>query len=234
MKNPEVCVWKKIYRKEKPVLSTDREEFEKLMKTLCAAFNTPPTPVRIDSYWRAFHRQTLAEFAHLVDVALDEEAELTAMPTVPELRALRHRQRRTTFVQPAQPQDERDHLQFFGNRMLLKLMLLSGGLGSTAKFVPGTGMVGAQASPLLTELREQLKLIVEWFREGVLVEDESATPKYFVELVERAFAKSVPITLAVKAEWAKFCEDPAGSKPFPAYMARNLDPKPQQQLLPAA
>lgn len=209
-----------MFRKGNPVLSTDRQEFDTLMATLCAAYNTPPTAARKDSYWRAFGKQTLVEFAHLVDQALEYE-DFDGMPTVPQLRKLKYR-RPAGLVVAQQAKDERDTLQRFGNRMLLKLIVLSLGLGSTGKFVPGHGIVNAQPSALLSALREELQAIIEWFRHGVAEEDDAATPKYFVDLVHRAFCRHTKISDAVMAEWMKFCTEPEGSLPFPAYMVRDM------------
>lgn len=217
------------------MLSTDREEFEKLMKTLCAAFNTPPTPVRIDSYWRAFHKRTLAEFAHLVDNALDEDSEVADMPTVPHLRALRHVKRRT-FVQPQRPADDRDTLLFFANRLILKLMLacggMGGGLGSTGRFVMGEGIKDSVASPLLLQVRQAVLTLVDWFSPGVQEGDENATAALFIEMLERAIGGLMVIPPVALKAWHGIAESDDGKVPFPPYMARGYKPLPQLELVP--
>lgn len=74
--------------------------FERVFNRLCAGFNTPPTDVRRDAYWRSLRKLAVLEVAGLVDMALAEST-FTSMPTVGQLWEL-HRKNSEPYA-PAIP-----------------------------------------------------------------------------------------------------------------------------------
>lgn len=70
------------------MLADDREEFDRQVSILCAAFSVPMGD-RGDALWRAFSRLSLAEFGRIVDAAVSPDCEIERMPTVSQLWKLR-------------------------------------------------------------------------------------------------------------------------------------------------
>lgn len=202
------------------------------MARLCAAYNTPPTPARKDAYWRAFGKKTLAEFARMVDLALDAD-DIDGMPTVPQLRRLRYRQP-AGMVVATQAKDDRDKLLHFANRLCFALMLDSGGFGSKGAFRPGEGdsFADAQPSSALTRIREATLALVEWFSEPVLEGDTTATAAAFIEQYTRAVSGIVHVPAVTLKRWRELAERPEAQEPLPAYMARDFKSRPQLELAP--
>lgn len=50
----------------------NRAEFEQHLKRLCAGFNVPATPERVDAYWSGLARMNLSAFMRAVEFALGE------------------------------------------------------------------------------------------------------------------------------------------------------------------
>lgn len=80
--------------------ATDREEFNRHMSILCAAFDVPVGD-RPESYWRAFNRLSLVGFVRMVEAACGPDADFKRIPTVPQLWGLRKAAR--TAAAPAMP-----------------------------------------------------------------------------------------------------------------------------------
>jgi hypothetical protein len=68
--------------------TSDRPEFDAQLARLCAAYNVPATPERLDGYWTAFRNLSLLEFARIIEAALGEQGP-ERMPTVPALWGIR-------------------------------------------------------------------------------------------------------------------------------------------------
>lgn len=200
------------------MLSTDRVEFDGAIQLLCSGFRTPPTQARKDAYWRGFSKTTMVEFVRLVDIAL-EHWEGHDAPTVPELRALKYRQRASVDTAQTRVQaDERDTLVWFANRLILRLL-----------FGRQTGF-GAQP---LAQVRQAVLSLVDWFSPGVLEGDDAATPASFIELLTKAIRPLVEMPREVIADWDRIAALPGSQEPFPAYMARDYQPvQPQLELAP--
>jgi hypothetical protein len=64
--------------------STERPEFTALLGALCAGFNQPVTPERIEGYWRGLSNMQLPAFERVVDYALGETGP-DKLPTAPQL-----------------------------------------------------------------------------------------------------------------------------------------------------
>jgi hypothetical protein len=224
--------------------ATDREEFEAQLAILCAGKDVPVTQARKDAYWRGMGRLTLAQFARCVDYALSEWSE-EGMPSTSQLWSI-HRGFRTrpgTAALLATPDDTRDHLLFFANRMFLRHIQSRGGLGSTGRFVPAYGMVDCKPSEELIAARAAVRDLVDWFSGPVLEGDSDATPAEFIRQFIENLDKVSPITAETRAFWEGNRAMPQSLIPFPRHMGRELDsryarndrlmPRGQQQALPA-
>lgn len=66
----------------------DVSQFELQLRTLCAGFNVPPTPERLEAYEKAFGKLNAAMWARMVEHCL-AEAGPNRMPTVRELWDIR-------------------------------------------------------------------------------------------------------------------------------------------------
>jgi hypothetical protein len=199
----------------------DRESFEKLFARLCAAFDTPPTPVRRDAYFQGFSRFSLAQFERCVDLAIGDD-ELDRMPTVPQLRRQSKRHGASERADPQPPTDARDHLEFFANRLLLQHVASRGGLGSSGRFVMGRGLVDCKASPELQACLRAKRSIVDEFASYVREGDELATPAEFMRAWSIVLRKVSKVDDALLAHWGETAQRPALQQPFPAHMAREL------------
>lgn len=88
------------------MISTDRDQFEAHLGILCAAFDKPPGD-RVDAYWKAMQRMTIAEFARAVEFAIGENGP-RKMPSTGALWDIRNNLRRgpavpTQELLPMQP-----------------------------------------------------------------------------------------------------------------------------------
>jgi hypothetical protein len=198
--------------------SADREEFESQLGKLCAGYNLPVTTHRRDAYWSGLGKMSLAQFARCVDYAISEEGP-EDLPT-PKWVWRIHRSLRSrgaviaTLDQP--PEDTRDHLLHYANRMFLRHLASRGGVG--AELLAGR-----------TVVRE----LVEWFSEPVLEGDEDATPAEFIRQFMLGLDRVSPITPDSRAAWEEMRSQPLARIPFPAYMGRPLEGRPRQELLSA-
>ena len=203
------------------MLSTDRTEFDAQLEILCAGYDRP-VGNRSEAYWKACAKMSLIEFARIVEHAISPDGP-TKFPSTHDvwdiLKKLRTESRRRTIEQP---QDARDHLEFYGNRLLLRHMGDRRGLGSMGKFVPGHGLVDCGASAELLDCRRAMKAVVDWFTEPVRDDADDATPAAFIESAMKAIAAVSIITPATIREWSTQMQDPAAHVPFPAWMARPL------------
>jgi hypothetical protein len=203
------------------MLSTNRDEFAAQMRILCDGFNVP-LGERVDAYFKGCAKMSLIEFARVVAHALGEDGP-EKIPNTGQvwkiLHTLKARARAQTFEQP---QDTRDHLEYYANRLLLRHMGNRLGLGSRAKFVPGHGLVDAVASAELSACRKVTRALVDWFTQPVREGADDATPAAFIESFIRALAAVSVITPATLREWAAQLKDPAAQVPFPPWTARPL------------
>lgn len=109
--------------------SSEREEFETHLGTLCAGFNVPMTELRTDAYWRGLQQMSALQFARVVEHALSERGP-ERIPTVPQVWNL-HRELRRTARAPApspssSPPPAFDSFHAFGQRCLLRFLSAAG------------------------------------------------------------------------------------------------------------
>lgn len=76
----------------------ERDEFNRQVTILCAAWNVPLGD-RADTLWRAFYKLELVEFARIVDFAMSAEAEIEKFPTVSQLWRCRKSMRGSPIAQ---------------------------------------------------------------------------------------------------------------------------------------
>lgn len=203
------------------MLSTDREEFAAQMRILCDGFNVP-LGERVDAYWKGCASMSLIEFARCVEYALGEDGPEKIPNTAQIWKLLRKLKNRSQSQVIEQPKDTRDHLEFYANRLLLRHLGDRHGLASTAKFVPGYGIVNATSSGELLACRKVVQALVDWFTEPVREGADDATPAAFIEAFIAALAMVSVITPASLREWNEQMKLPAAQLPFPPSMARPM------------
>ena len=196
--------------------------FSEAFGKLCGAFNTPPTKPRREAYWQGFLSGSVAQFERQVNLAI--EADLDDMPTVSQLRKLRPPS--VPRIVTAAPQDSRDHLEFYANRLLLRHIGNRKGLGSVGTFVPGRPVIDCVASPELAACRDAVRALVAYFVEAVREGAEDATPEQFIASFIAAIGPVSQIAPQTLIAWSAQCEEPAAKIPFQAWMARQLPPAP--------
>ena len=213
--------------------STDRDEFESLLKKLCAGFDVPLGD-RFEAYWTGLAKMSLIEFSRCIDYALGEEyAQAHAdpkrrapMPTTGQIWLIRRQLKRAgqSFLLPPKPKPDRnkgpDNLVFFANRLLLSHIADRGGLKSRSDFDPPHGVKNCEAS---SELAACLRIKGETVREfaGFIRErDEMATQSEFI----RIFAARIDRVskLAKPERWRELIEDPRSAALFPEHMADGI------------
>ena len=108
----------------------DRPAFESQVSILCAAYNVPATPERIEGFWASFGgKVSLAAFAKVVAHALGEDG-TEKMPTVHQLWTI-YRKNKPTLQGAAQPvkvQSEFDNYHAYGNRTLFGFLMAKQGV----------------------------------------------------------------------------------------------------------
>jgi hypothetical protein len=213
------------------MLSTDREEFLALLGKLCAGYDRPCTKAREEAYWSGLGKMSLLQFARAVDVALGEEGP-EKFPTPHTLWELHKQAHATHTVHVQTPTDDRDHLEYFANRLLFIHSSNRGGLGSTGRFVPAYGMVDCVASPELIAVLKVKRELVEEFLEYIREGDELATPKEFVRRWVIAIERIGVVTRKTLEHYRVMVSSTDAQQPFPASMARSL--KPRQEFIPLA
>lgn len=87
--------------------AADRAEFEQHAKALCAGFNVPATPERLEAYWLGLRFMSLGDFCRTVAYALGEHGP-ERMPTVPALWAIRKASRAAPASNTEQAVDNRE------------------------------------------------------------------------------------------------------------------------------
>lgn len=201
----------------------ERNEFEEQLAILCAGFNVPATAHRRHAYFTGLAKMSLAQFTRCVEHALTEEGP-EDLPTAKGIWRIHRDIRRAPHMQAAVKKEDPDHLEYFANRLMLDLWFDLGGFGSVGTFKPAYGMVDCKASPLLLTLLGEKRRVVDWYAGPVREGDALATPAAFVREFERAFAKHVTVSPAVRRKWQSMCEFPGNALPFPPTMARELNP----------
>ena len=210
----------------------DREEFEEQLTKLCAGYNLPVTVHRKEAYFTGLGKMSLAQFARCVDFAVSEEGP-EDFPTTRGVwkihRDLRGRGASAPSKPQRPPEDQRDHLVFYANRMFLRHVVTSGGLGSIGRFVPTHGMADSQASSELTAARRFVRDLVDcwcaYIREG----DTDATQAEFIRQFSVGLHRISKVLPATQLEWEARRSDPRTLALFPASMARELEPRYQTQ-----
>lgn len=213
------------------MLSTDRQDFELLLRQLCAGYDKPLGD-RLEAYWKGLAKMSIIEFARVVEFALSEHGP-SALPTTKQCWSIRQELRRApaTPQGPAPAIDARDHLLYFANRMFLRHLVNRGGLGSTADFEAPRGILRAVASAELLATRKAVRDVVDWFLGPVREGDTDATPRAFVEAFGKAIARVSPIEPRTLNGWARMLHHPDADLPFAPAMGRELPPE-QLQAIP--
>jgi hypothetical protein len=88
------------------VQPVDRPEFDHHAKVLCAGFNVPATPERVEAYWNGLQRMHLAEFIRCVGYALGEHGP-EKIPTASGLWTIRKTVRNPSTADGTTPADNR-------------------------------------------------------------------------------------------------------------------------------
>lgn len=214
------------------MLSTDREDFEAQVATLCAGFNIPATPERQEAFWIGMAKMSLIEFSRCVEFALSEEGP----DKFPSTKAIWRLHRDIKSNARAHTQhvvhrgEQQDHLLYYANRMFLRHIAMRGGLGSTGRFVPGYGLVDCKASEELLKARAALRETVAWFCGPIREGDPDATPHAFISALIKALGRVSPIDPRAQREWERMLEEPRAHEPFPAFMGRELAAEEPRQL----
>jgi hypothetical protein len=214
------------------MLSTDRKEFEAQVAMLCAGFGISATPERQQAFWTGMAKMSLIEFGRCVEFALSEEGP-DKLPTTKGVWRI-HREikssARATTQQVIRRGEDQDHLLYYANRMFLRHLAYRSGLGSTARFVPGYGLVDCKASEELLRARAALRETVNWFCGPIREGDPDATPHAFVSALVMALGRVSPIDPRAQSEWERMIGEPNAMIPFPAYMGRELPVAEPRQL----
>jgi hypothetical protein len=109
-----------------------------------------------------------------------------------------------------------DCLDFFANRLILRLTLDLGGFGSSGAFLPARGMIDARLSPRLTLALKARRAAVCWYLQPIRDRDPLATPADFVTTLiaelRRVGIEPSPTTLE---RWQDLMKNPAMQEPFP-------------------
>lgn len=106
------------------MLATERPEFEREFRLLCAGFNVMPTPEREEAYWRGLHKLPLPALARIIEHVLGESG-AERMPTPSQVWKV-HRELRSSRVTPIeQPKSmgPRDTLADMGQVELLRFLM---------------------------------------------------------------------------------------------------------------
>lgn len=108
------------------MLSTDRQAFDGFLGVLCAGFNVPATPERLDAYWRGLMQMQLGAFERVVNHALGERGP-EKLPTPKALWGIL-RDSRTNTASHASPaaKPKPDHLHVVGQLSLFGFLLRGG------------------------------------------------------------------------------------------------------------
>lgn len=214
------------------MLSTDRDEFETQVATLCAGFNIPATPERQEAFWIGMAKMSLIEFTRCVEFALSEEGpdKFPSTKAVWRLHRDLKSNARATTQQVIHRGEHQDHLLYFANRMFLRHIGNRGGLGSTGRFVPGYGLVECKASEELLQARTALRNTVNWFCGPIREGDPDATPHAFMMALIKAIDRVSPINHGAIVEWEKMLKEADAHEPFPPYMGRDLPVEEPRQL----
>jgi hypothetical protein len=102
----------------------DFNAFSEQASVLCAGFNVPATPERIEAYWRGLQKMDLMVFTRAVELALGEGG-AEKFPTVPQMWNLAKRLRAPPQIITFQTKDPLvvdDYVAFANRRMLRYLM----------------------------------------------------------------------------------------------------------------
>ena len=102
--------------------SPDRDEFDKQLAILCAAFDVPCTEARREAYWKSLERMPVAVFARTIEHMLREEDWVR----IPKPAQIWHASRRLRASGPTRPPDDGfrgDAWDMAANRHLLAYLL---------------------------------------------------------------------------------------------------------------
>lgn len=214
------------------MLSTDRDEFDAQVATLCAGHNVPATPERKDAFWIGMAKMSLIEFTRCVEFALSEQGP-EKFPSTKVLWRL-HREikssSRATTQQVIHRGEQQDHLLYYANRMFLRHIGNRGGSGSTARLVPGYELVECKPTDELRQARAALHDTVNWFCGPIREGDPDATPHAFMMALIKAIDAVSPINRAAIVEWEQMLGHVDAHRPFPAFMGRELPVEEPRQL----
>ena len=107
---------------------SEREDFNRQMTTLCAAFNVPAKPETFESYWQAFKNLHLAAFTRMVEHAIGPEGETTKIPTVGQMWEIYRgfRKRADAAAPPPKPAPTGDRFQVITGKVLWLFMWRKG------------------------------------------------------------------------------------------------------------
>ncbi len=205
------------------MLSTDRIEFEAQLETLCAGFNVPFTQARKDAYWAGLSKMSLLAFVRCVETALGEEGP-TKIPTTGDIWKLHQSSRtRATVTQAARTEDQRDHLEFLANRLLLEHLASRGGFGSMSTFKPGYGLTACEGSEELAACLKFKRELVQEFSVFIREGDPDASALTFVTQFSAGLNRISRVEESTLRAWEHFVTSVDAQKPFDASTARALE-----------
>lgn len=72
------------------MISTDRDDFNVLMKKLCVGLGALPSPDRLATYFDNLRKMTLIQFSRVVDECLSERSVIGKLPNIPAVWKIWH------------------------------------------------------------------------------------------------------------------------------------------------
>lgn len=110
------------------MLSTEREAFDDQVRLLCAGFNIPATPERLESYWTGLQRMNLPVFVRIVERALgpDGPEKFPAVSSVWGIYRELRTKARPPSTAPSLSTPSVDAFVAFGNRALVEFLRQNG------------------------------------------------------------------------------------------------------------
>ncbi len=198
--------------------TADREEFEQLLATLCAGYGATVTEHRKSAYWSSLAKMSVHQFGRCVEFAISPEGPEELPPPKGIWRIHRGFRAQAPAARPEAPIDERDHLEYWANRLLYAHLASRGGLGST-----GRGE-SARASAELGACLKFKRELVAWFLGPIGESDVDATPAEFLRQWIAGLQEVSRIEPETYKRWCELLEDPGYAKPFPSEMGRALVP----------
>jgi hypothetical protein len=106
--------------------STERQEFDKHVRVLCAGFNVPATDERLEAYWRGLLRMQIPQVVRVVDHAIGERGP-EKLPTPKALWGILRNNRASAPAPSRASLPKPDQLHVVAQLSLFAFLLRKGG-----------------------------------------------------------------------------------------------------------